>query len=289
MFAVNLAVKFSLKDIHAKISSIRKFVASVKTSVERRDAFQNFKISLKMGHVTIPSLHVDMRWSSTFDMIEKARKARRVLNAMCVSYADLGAIRITDHEWATSITVCNLLKLAAKFTKNQRRQSHATLSLTVTGYRMLIQHCQDFIEAYQGRLRDIGPKMLTKLKAYDESVSTSSHNWQNLDPRFPSNALSDDVFLLPDLQNSYPDQSHNSSTPRNKTSNFRCFRLRYSFRSLWRSVKSFASNLDPSWRIRPIGIVENQPESLSPCCNASKGRACSTGVLCCKPARIPLQ
>ncbi len=111
-----------------------------------------------MYNSVLPNLDVDTRWNSTFDMVRKAHAARPVLDALCASDSDMKGNAVTDSEWNVATVICDLLQFAAKFTENQSGQSYVTLSVTVTRYHMLVQRCQQFIAANQGRLQNMAQK-----------------------------------------------------------------------------------------------------------------------------------
>ncbi len=198
------AIKEAFRDIQREVTNIRKLIGVVKFSVKRRDVFQEFKNSLKMHTLVIHNLDVDLRWNSTFHMIHKAYKARPVLGAMCASDSDLCNMAVADSEWNVAYVISDLRQFAAKFTENQRGQSYETLSVTVTGYHMLVQRCQQCFEANQGLLRNIGSKMLTKLKTYEQtSLHTICQLAKYWTHTLPSTLETDELILRPFLQSTY--------------------------------------------------------------------------------------
>ncbi len=90
---------------------------------------QKFSKNAHSGHT---KLDVNTRWNSTFHMIQKAYKARPVLDAMCARDYDLCDMAFADSEWNVAYVISDLLQFAAKCTENQSGQSYVTLSVTVT-------------------------------------------------------------------------------------------------------------------------------------------------------------
>lgn len=83
-----------------------------------------FQNSLKLFNAAIPSLDVDTRWLSTFDIRRKAHAARLVLDAMCSSHSYLEVILISGKEWNMSRNICNLLEFAAKIYRKSKFTKH---------------------------------------------------------------------------------------------------------------------------------------------------------------------
>ncbi len=85
----------------------------------------------------------------------------------------------------------------------------------------MVQRCQQFVEANQGLLRNIGSKMLPKLKTYEQTVCTPYAKVEKiLDPRFTSSYATDDLILRPFLQSTYPLTARVTDEAINGTSNF---------------------------------------------------------------------
>ncbi len=69
-YVMNRAIIEAFRDIHREANNIRKLFGAVKSSV--KDAFQEFKNSLKMHNLVISNSDMDARWNSTFNMIQEA-------------------------------------------------------------------------------------------------------------------------------------------------------------------------------------------------------------------------
>lgn len=98
--------------VHSEIREIRSALSRIRTSVKRRDVFECVRSEMDIKQ-ELPSLDVDTRWSSTFNMIKKMYSCRRAINATINRIIDLSDISISEGTWEKSYRVCNFLESAA--------------------------------------------------------------------------------------------------------------------------------------------------------------------------------
>lgn len=192
---VNLAVKDALEITHAKIAAVRNLVHACRCSIKRRDRFEEIKKSVGSIEVSLPTLDVQTRWSSTFIMVKNARKARLVLNTMCDRMPELKPYKVSDTDWEHTGEVCSFLETAAAITTNQSGRSYVTLSLSYMAFKLLMKKCRSAVQD-NSLLKPIAEKMLEKLKIYEPLVCSSiSSLSKTLDPRFGNDVITDGDLL----------------------------------------------------------------------------------------------
>lgn len=159
---INIAVKDSLVLVHSQIAAVRNLVHACRCSVKRRDRFEEIKKVVGVN-ATLPCLDVETRWSSTFEMVHSATKAKLVFNAMCEQTPELSQYKISDFDWSHADKVCSFLGTAAAITSNQSGKSYVTLSFSLMAFRLLMKKCNSAIED-NGPLKPVATKIVDKLK-----------------------------------------------------------------------------------------------------------------------------
>lgn len=115
---LNLAVKDCLNIVRDKIRKIITVSNCIRASIKRLDIYE--KMNVKLGSKErLPGLYVDTRWSSTFHMVKKAYKARRVINTVISVIYYFFDYSLSDTEWSACENECSFLDFSASITKNQ--------------------------------------------------------------------------------------------------------------------------------------------------------------------------
>lgn len=165
---LNLAVKDCMKIVHSEISSIRHAIHALSISTKRRDIFLSLCKELHCS-VEIPGLDVDTRWSSTFIMIKKAYKAKRVIMSTISRIQDFNNT-ITDLEWEKARKVYEFLETAATITENQSGTEYVTISLTARAFNKMTKKCEQALQSNDDVLKEIAKALLKKLESYRSLV-----------------------------------------------------------------------------------------------------------------------
>lgn len=74
---INLATCDCLKKVHGQIDQIRSLLSALGSSIKRHGIFESTRRQLRLT-VTLPGLDVVTRWSSSFEMVQKACKSSTV-------------------------------------------------------------------------------------------------------------------------------------------------------------------------------------------------------------------
>ena len=73
---INIGIKKCSTVVHRKIHYIRAVLNAVRSSVKRRDAYEQERKQFNDTNANLPTLDIDTRWSSTFYMIAAVYKVR---------------------------------------------------------------------------------------------------------------------------------------------------------------------------------------------------------------------
>lgn len=192
---LNLATKECMKDIHSHISKIRALLSTLRSSVKRRDLFNEVKTELGLKY-ELPSLDCETRWSSTFEMISDAFKCRRVLNAVVMRSEDLETFSVSTSEWVAAAKICEFLEFAAHATEAHSGRNYVTFSLVDRIFTKLESLCDSHINGTDAELSSIALKLKQKLHSYEPYLRTPlTHFARAVDPRFSNDVLKDGQII----------------------------------------------------------------------------------------------
>lgn len=203
---------------------IRALLSAIRCSVKRRDLYEITEKQLGLT-VSLPSLDVETRWSSTFTMICSAHKAHPIFNSITARNNNLRQYAVSETHWHTSWTIAHFLQTAASLTDCQPGPRYATLSMTIRAFNVLKSKCKTVIDSGDQILKPIAEKMITKLDKYGSLLGSPVATLAKiLDPRFGndiiscSNILQKYVDIPTDERESTV--SHNSDVGDSSGSNF---------------------------------------------------------------------
>lgn len=81
-----------------KIDKTRKLLSCIRCSIKRWDLFSDIKVE-NGARCKFPSLDVERRWSSTFEMVQSGYYACRELYAVAAREEDLVEHMVSESEW----------------------------------------------------------------------------------------------------------------------------------------------------------------------------------------------
>ena len=140
-----LAVNAAFNKSYKCLSSIQKIVSDIRLSVKRRERF-DVKNALNSENTLLPALDVEMRCSSTGNMLNRALKAKYNLNTMCSERESLHQYAIAGLEWTVATKICNLLRLFQEAIANQGGSQYVSLSMTSPVYEIQVDAVDNFNE-----------------------------------------------------------------------------------------------------------------------------------------------
>lgn len=90
-------------------------------------------------------LDVRTRWNSTFHMIQRGLEMSRAYNMTCMGIPELNGHTLTDDDWSTLQQIATLLQPFADLTAVLGGSHYPSLSSTIIGYNVLMDHLEDFV------------------------------------------------------------------------------------------------------------------------------------------------
>lgn len=118
-------------------------------------------------------------------MLDRAIKARNIINAMIPESEDLQQYSISAKDWNIAVKLCTLLLLFHDATVTQSGSHYVSLSMTARVYEMQTDAVDDFTEVESDILRAIGMSMKEILESYKDLVNSKLVRVSRiLDPRF---------------------------------------------------------------------------------------------------------
>jgi Cu/Ag efflux pump CusA len=95
---LNLAINEGMKQTSDIISNLRLIAAKLKSSPKQTQKFEETAKILDEPNVKLKR-DIYIRWNSTFDLIERALRMRKVIDFMCIKDDNFKAFAISDNQW----------------------------------------------------------------------------------------------------------------------------------------------------------------------------------------------
>jgi len=114
----------------------------MKASSKQKQLLEETSIALKQKYYKLKR-DTNVRWNSTYIMIERALKLKRVLKSLsCEEKSVFTQNKISDPEWNDLNSILELLKPFYEATFMVSQQSYPSLCVVVPLYDNLLQHLQ---------------------------------------------------------------------------------------------------------------------------------------------------
>lgn len=99
-------------------------------------------------------MDVKTRWNSTFAMVDRGLEMRRAYNMTCGSIPELGVYALNEKEWRVLEELQKILMPFSALTNLLSGANYPSLSSTIVGYNVLIDHLEDYRDK-SGRVRGV--------------------------------------------------------------------------------------------------------------------------------------
>jgi hypothetical protein len=106
---INLIVEAGVNEIKHQLESIRNLVSFITTSSKRRQMMEEACFSLKVENLTLIK-NLPTRWNSTFNIVERVSKMKKVLNYLCHQEKSFEKYNISNEVWDLMKRICSFLK-----------------------------------------------------------------------------------------------------------------------------------------------------------------------------------
>jgi hypothetical protein len=161
---LNIAINEGIKQISGIISNLRIIAAKLKSSSKQTQKFEETSKVLEQPYVKLKR-DIHIRWNSTFDMIERALKMRKVIDIMCIKDDDFKAIAIKDNEWEILSQICEFLRPFYESTKLLSGQKYSSICFVIPLLDHLLNHLDSVID--NESLKNCSQLIKIKLKDYE--------------------------------------------------------------------------------------------------------------------------
>jgi hypothetical protein len=178
---LNLTINEGIKQISDIISNLRLITVKLKSSPKQTQKFEETAKILDEPYVKLKR-DIYIRWNSTFDIIERALRMRKVIDVMCIKDDGFKAFAISDNQWEILTQVCEFLKPFYESTKLQSGQKYSSICFVIPLLYHLLSHIDSVAE--NESLMNCSQLIKNKLKDYEIRLKNNcSYFAVILDPR----------------------------------------------------------------------------------------------------------
>ncbi len=138
-----------------------------------------------------------MRWNSTYVMIERALKLKRVLKSLSCEEENnfFTKYKISENEWENLSAICEFLKTFFEATLMVSQQSYPCLCVVIPLFDTLLKHLQNYKNSQNSILKNCSNLMELKLKLYENKLKNDLSFYSViLDPRLNIHYFKDSII-----------------------------------------------------------------------------------------------
>lgn len=162
---INLTVEECFRIIRTKMATVLGLIAAIRSSLKRQGQFDKVKVELEILHSTISGLDVELRWSSIYEMLSRAKKVSNMVNAVRNRSTDMMGQKFSEADWESYRWLAEPLELAVCITKSRSGSMYKKLRFSDLALHKLIVKKKTISQCLVNLMRGIRSAMTQKLKS----------------------------------------------------------------------------------------------------------------------------
>jgi hypothetical protein len=192
---LNLCVQDGIKTIADSLKNLRNLCSSMKTSSKQKQLLEETSLALKQKYYKLKR-DTNVRWNSTYVMIERALKLKRVLKSLSCEEENnvFTKYKISENEWENLSAIYEFLKPFFEATLMVSQQSYPSLCVVIPLFDTLLKHLQSY-KRKNSILKNCSNLMKIKLKLYENKLKNELSFYSViLDPRLNIHYFKDSII-----------------------------------------------------------------------------------------------
>jgi hypothetical protein len=168
---LNLCVQEGIQAINSTLNTLRNSSLSVKSSSKQVQVLHETSIALKQNYTKLKR-DTNVRWNSTYIMIERALKMKRALRTLSNEEESnvFTKNKITDNEWEILSLISEFLKPFYEATLMVSQQSYPSLCVVIPLFDILIKHLRKEKNSSKTVLKDCASMIEEKFLKYENKL-----------------------------------------------------------------------------------------------------------------------
>lgn len=193
---LNLVVKKGLKEVEEPISAVSKLVNLINFSAKKKQAHFEKCAELDMPQLALLK-EMNIRWNSTYLMLERAYKMKAVLNYLCQNDREFRSYNIEEFMWADVKLLIDLLKPFYDATLLLSKSKYPSIYYVVPIVDVLMNRLSNTEEIDNELKKKVSGAMLNKVQEYFPLLRTEYALFS--------------IILDPRLKNDYYSENYNGT------------------------------------------------------------------------------
>jgi hypothetical protein len=178
---LNLSINDGIKCFATIITNLRQIGSVLKNSSKKLQSYQNTCKAINQEFIKLKR-DTYIRWNSTYDMIDRGLKMKKVIQIVCLNDDELNSYYISDDQWRELEIIHKFLRNFYEATTLLSAQNYSSICIVIPILDCLLDHCKSYSE--NEILKDCINLIETKLKKYEPRLKNIfSYFAVILDPR----------------------------------------------------------------------------------------------------------
>ncbi len=180
---LNLSINDGIKDISEILSNLRNLGRVIKSSSKKQQTFEETAKALKLNPLVLKR-DTYIRWNSTYEMIERGLKMKRVIQFMSENDSEFKNCHIFENDWKNLDIICEYLKPFYETTKDLSTQKNSSICIVLPVFNALSHYMLSSKNSNIQKFEECIQKMYQKFSKYSMRLKDNiSYFAVILDPR----------------------------------------------------------------------------------------------------------